>query len=204
MWLQQAFFRLNLSSEGGLYQAITTGGIAYELCRPLHPYPYWFMRDVATRFVSCSMRAVLMIPFALLIPAPYNLSLPVSPLALLASLFALTLGICISSTSIQVLNAYIMRTLDVRGLSNIYSGCLFLFSGNLLPLTLFPESWQPILRTLPFSQVLDIPIRLYTGQLPISEMPTVILTQVIWLLGLILLGLWAWNANLKRLVVQGG
>ena len=204
VWLQQAFFRLMLGGDNGIYQAINDGGIAYELCRPLHPYIYWSMRDVACRFASSSVRAALMIPLALLIPAPYNLSLPVSTVALVMSFTTLLLGICISTATIQILNAYVIRTLDRRGLANIFSGCLFLFSGNLLPLTLFPESWQPLLRAQPFAQVLDIPIRLYTGQLPVSEMPVIILTQVMWLLVLTILGLWAWNANLKRLVVQGG
>ena len=40
VWLQQAFFRMLFASDPELLDKIRTGGIAYDLCRPLDIY--WF------------------------------------------------------------------------------------------------------------------------------------------------------------------
>ena len=204
VWIQQAFFRMGIGGDYGLSNAIYTGSIAYELCRPLHPYAYWYTRDIAYRSVASFSRAALMLPIALLLPVGWGISAPASLPALLAALCALLMGVLIASASFQIIQAYTMRTLDFRGLSNVYSAMLVLFTGNLLPLTLFPESWQPVLRAVPFAQILDIPIRLYTGALPLSSLPGIFAMQLAWLATFVVVGLWAWNANLKRLVVQGG
>ena len=57
VWLQQAFFRMVTSSEGGMLDSVRTGGVAYELCRPVNLYGYYFCRDAAFKIVSCGMRA---------------------------------------------------------------------------------------------------------------------------------------------------
>ena len=77
-------------------------------------------------------------------------------------------------------------------------------SGNLLPLTLFPDSWQRVISFLPYSQVLDAPIRLYTGEWALAQAPRALGIQCAWIVILIILGLWLWRKNQKRLIVQGG
>jgi ABC-2 type transport system permease protein len=41
VWLQQAFFRMILSSDGELADKIRTGAIAYDLCRPVSLYGFY-------------------------------------------------------------------------------------------------------------------------------------------------------------------
>jgi ABC-2 type transport system permease protein len=78
------------------------------------------------------------------------------------------------------------------------------FSGNLLPLTLFPDRWQAVIRWLPYSQLLDAPIRLYTGAYAPAEAVWIIPMQFLWAAVLMGLGMWLWDSNRKRLIVQGG
>ena len=42
VWLQQAFFRMLLATDSELGDKIRTGGIAYDLCRPMHFYGYYY------------------------------------------------------------------------------------------------------------------------------------------------------------------
>ena len=44
VWLQQAFFRMLLSSDPELLDKIRTGGIAYDMCRPVSLYGYYYAR----------------------------------------------------------------------------------------------------------------------------------------------------------------
>jgi len=47
VWLQQAFFRMLLSSDAELMDKIRTGGIAYDLCRPVYLYGFYYARIMA-------------------------------------------------------------------------------------------------------------------------------------------------------------
>ena len=49
---------------------------------------------------------------------------------------------------------------DTSGLLLIYSRVTMILGGMLIPLELFPESWQPVLRVLPFSSMVYGPARL--------------------------------------------
>ena len=44
VWLQQAFFRMLLSSDGELADKVRTGNIAYDLCRPMNLYGFYYIR----------------------------------------------------------------------------------------------------------------------------------------------------------------
>ena len=68
VWLQQAFFRMLLASDGDLLDKIRTGSIAYDLCRPLQLYGYYYVRIMAQKLVGSLMRAAPMLVFASLLP----------------------------------------------------------------------------------------------------------------------------------------
>ena len=81
---------------------------------------------------------------------------------------------------------------------------MMILSGNILPLTLFPDSWQRAITLLPYAQMLDAPIRLYTGEYTLLRAPEVILLQAGWTLLLVLAGMMLWRRNQDRLIIQGG
>ncbi|MGX8703280.1 MAG: ABC-2 family transporter protein, partial [bacterium] len=91
-----------------------------------------------------------------------------------------------------------------KGFRTILNLLMMFFSGNILPLTLFPESWQRILTLFPYAQILDAPIRLYSGQYSPAEAPWILLLQAVWTIALIAAGCLLWNLNQKKLVIQGG
>lgn len=204
VWLQQALFRLLLSSDSELAQTINTGGMAYEMCRPVSLYGFYYARIAAMKLVGSAMRAAPMVLIAALLPAGYRLSAPVSLPALLAFLSGIALGLLCVTALEMITVSVTMRTLDNRGISAMLNLLMVTFSGNLLPLTLFPDAWQGVIRYLPYTQLLDAPIRLYTGQAALSEAPQMLLIQGVWVAALALGGMYLWKTNLKRIVVQGG
>jgi ABC-2 type transport system permease protein len=63
---------------------------------------------------------------------------------------------------------------DTVGLQLIYSRLTMILGGMLIPLELFPASWQPLLQSLPFAAVVYGPARLFVA-------PQVALLQdVLW------------------------
>ena len=204
VWLQQAFFRALLGSDPALGEAIMTGGIAYELCRPVNTYFYWYLRTLAQKVVGSVMRAIPMLVFAAIMPRGLTMDPPHSLSSFLLFLLSLTLGFGVISAIANILNAITMRTLDPRGIGNVVQMIFFFLSGNIIPLMLFPESFQNIIRYQPFAQALDMPIRLYTGSFSSGEVLPSLCVQALWLVLLIALGQIWWQKNLRRVTIQGG
>ena len=204
VWLQQAFFRMLLASDGDLLDKIRTGSIAYDLCRPLQLYGYYYARVMAQKLVGSLMRAALMLVFASLLPKGWGIEAPVSQAAFLVAMMGLLLGLLCVCALENITMAFTMRTLDSRGVQAMLNLLMMTLSGNILPLTLFPDSWQKVITLLPYAQLLDAPIRLYSGQWPLTEAPRVLLTQCVWTLLLAGLGLLLWRQNQKQLIIQGG
>lgn len=204
VWLQQAFFRVLFTSDSDLSETILSGAVAYELCRPVDPYFCWFLRGLAQKMIGGFMRAVPMFLCASLLPSSIRISSPASPQAFLLFLLSLFLGLLCTSAIGNIQNGVTMRTLDPRGISNIIQMIFFFLSGNLLPLTLFPQGWQAFIRWQPFAQALDMPIRLYTGSFTPGEILPALCVQAGWLILLTGAGWLLWRRNLRQVTIQGG
>ena len=204
VWLQQAFFRMLLASDPDLLDKIRTGSIAYDLCRPLSLYGFYYARIMAQKITGSLMRAIPMLVFAALLPEGWGICLPASVPGLLLSVLALLLGLLCVSALENITMAFTMRTLDPRGVQAMLNLLMMTLSGNILPLTLFPDSWQKVITLLPYAQLLDAPIRLYTGDMPVSEAARILGIQAVWIVLLTVLGVRLWNRHQRKIVLQGG
>ena len=204
VWLQQAFFRMLLASDPDLLDKIRSGSIAYDLCRPMNLYGFYYVRIMAQKITGSLMRAIPMLAFACLLPEGWGICLPASVPGLLLGLLALFLGLLCVSALENITMAFTMRTLDPRGVQAMLNLLMMTLAGNILPLTLFPDSWQKVITVLPYAQLLDAPIRLYTGDTPVSEAARILLIQSAWILALTALGIRLWNRHQQRIVLQGG
>ena len=204
VWLQQAFFRMLLAADAELLDKIRTGGIAYDLCRPLHLYGFYYARIMAQKLMGSLLRAFPMLVFAFLLPGSWGINLPASVPALILSAAALLLGLLCVCAMENITMAFTMRTLDQRGIQAMLNLLMMILCGNVLPLTLYPDSWQRVITLLPYAQLLDAPIRLYTGEYSPEQAPGILLLQAGWILVLVLAGNWFWRRNQQKLVLQGG
>ena len=204
VWLQQAFFRMLVATDPELQDKIRTGAIAYDLCRPLGLYGYYYARIMAQKMTGSILRALPMLVFAALLPEGWGLSLPASVPALLLALFGLVIGLFCVSAMENITMAFTMRTLDPRGMQAMLNLLMMILAGNILPLTLFPDSWQRIITLLPHAQMLDTPIRLYTGEYTLAQGPAALLIQCGWTALLVFAGRAFWRTNQRKLVIQGG
>jgi ABC-2 type transport system permease protein len=91
IWLQQAFLGIIMLwyQDGELLSAITSGNVAYELCRPYGLFSFWVVRLLAMRLSNVLLRCLPILIIASLLPVSYRMSFPASPMA--AFLFMLSL-----------------------------------------------------------------------------------------------------------------
>ena len=70
VWLQQAFlsFIFLYDWDGELLDMIITGGIGYELCRPVHVYQVWYVKLLSKRLSRGVLRFAPVIGLGLLCP----------------------------------------------------------------------------------------------------------------------------------------
>ncbi len=204
VWLQQAFFRMLFATDPDLLDKIRSGSIAYDLCRPVSLYGFYYARIMAQKMTGSIMRAVPMLLFAAFLPEGWGIAPPSSVPGLFLSMLALLLGLLCVSALENITMAFTMRTLDPRGIQGMLNMLMMTFSGNILPLTLFPDSWQHVIAFLPYAQLLDAPIRLYTGDAIPPEAVRILPAQAGWVLVLTALGVWLWNRHQRRIVLQGG
>lgn len=204
VWMQQMFFRALFGSDAALAEQIRTGGIACSLCLPVDQHAYWLCRDMARKTVGPLMRTAPMLLLQLLLPADIRIALPESPLAFAQFLLAIILGIFCMAQINAISSAITMKTLDDRGISSMIQLTLMLLSGNIIPLTLFPDSVRALIQYQPFAQILDAPIRMYLHAQGAGEWLLNMAVQLGWIVLLTALGRSMWRRQLQHMTVQGG
>ncbi len=204
VWIQQMFFRMMFSTDGELGNLILSGGVAYMLVRPVDQHRFWVCRDVGGRLVGAMMRMIPMLLIQLILPPALRMSLPESPLALVQFLLSVGLGAVCLCELMAIIDAVNMKTLDRRGISAILNLTMMTFSGNVIPLTLFPDGLQALIRYQPFAQALDAPIRMYQHAASMPEWLLNVGVQIAWILVLRAIGRAMWRRQLNNMIVQGG
>lgn len=95
-------------------------------------------------------------------------------------------------------------TTYIFGMLMAKDALLSFLTGQLIPLSFFPEVVQRIFNYLPFSSMVYTPVMIYLGKYSGSELLFVLLRQAVWVVALYLLGSLIWRKVTKRLVVLGG
>ncbi|MFL9990468.1 ABC transporter permease [Paraburkholderia sediminicola] len=209
-WLGQALFTLQpWSGDPEVAGAVRTGAVGYDRLRPVDTYAWWFIRATAWMTSRALPRAALMfVAAAVLLPlaglGEWSWRAPAD--ALQAGLFAisLVLMILLGAAFTMLINLCIAATLTDRGINTLAPAFVILFSGNLIPLGLFPDWLQPVLVAQPFAGMLDIPTRIYIGALTGASAWGGLALQVFWTLVFVMLGRKGIGRVMNRLEVQGG
>lgn len=81
---------------------------------------------------------------------------------------------------------------------------LAFLTGQLIPISFFPEILQNIFQYLPFSSMIYTPVMIYLGKYTGQTLYFMLLRQFIWVILLYVLGSLIWKKVTKRLVVLGG
>lgn len=95
-------------------------------------------------------------------------------------------------------------TTYIFGLEMIKDAVLLFLTGQLIPLSFFPDVVQKVFSYLPFSSMTYTPVMIYLGKYQGMELLKVLLIQLAWVVLLYLFGSLIWKKVTKRLIVLGG
>ena len=206
IWLQQAFLTLFAMWhwEADIAESVKTGTVAYELLRPTDIYSMWMSRSAANRLGRASLRMIPVIVVGVLIPSPYGLRLNISPAAFglfLLSSVLMVLVVCAFSLLVFALGFYLT---DTNGICVLSVAAADLLGGAVVPLPFMPEGFRRFAELTPFASMQNVPLRIFSGDIPLQEIPSVMGLQVFWAAALILAGYLLTRNGLRRTVILGG
>lgn len=206
VWLQQAFlvFIMLWFRDNELFQLITSGNIAYELCRPCDIYSFWYAKLLAQRLSSALLRSYPILIVAFFLPEPYRMTLPPDITTFLLFLATLILGLFLIVAISMMIYISVFVTMSPVGSLLMFGVIGEFFAGLIIPIPLFPDWLQRIAYLLPFRLTADLPFRVYSGHIPTTEAILSIGVQIIWLLALVGIGKFSMRKALQKVVVQGG
>lgn len=206
IWLQQGLLMLFSAwvFDNDIFEGIISGGVAYELCRPVNLYAMWFTRTLAARYSRVLLRMVPLFLVTVFIPAPYGLGAPVSLAAFLVFLLSLLLGSLVMAAFSMLIYLSTFYTLSAIGMRFLFVSVVEFASGALIPLPFFPERVQAVLSLLPFASTSSTPFLIYVGYYTGGGIGQMLLLQCFWLAALTGGGLLLMRHALSRVVVQGG
>jgi ABC-2 type transport system permease protein len=206
IWLQQSLlaFIMLWFRDNELFDLITSGNIAYELCRPCEIYGFWYAKLLAQRLSSALLRCFPILIVSFFLPEPYRMTFPPNLTTGLVFLLSLILGLFLLVAISMFIYISVFITMSPVG-STLMIGVLGeFFAGLIIPIPLMPDWLQNIAYLLPFRLTADFPFRVYSGHIPQDEAIIGLLVQLCWLVFLVWLGRVALNEALRRVVVQGG
>ena len=206
IWLQQAFLTLFAlwNWEHDILESVKTGSVSYELLRPTDIYSMWMARSVANRLARAALRMVPVLVVSSLLPSPWGLRLPASPAAFalfLLSAALMVLVVCAYSLLVYALTFYLT---DPNGIMVLSVAAADLLGGAIVPLPFLPDGLRQFAQLTPFASMQNVPLRLFTGDIPLSQAPAYMGLQVFWILALMTAGYLLTRNGLRRTVILGG
>jgi ABC-2 type transport system permease protein len=210
VWLGQALLAmLPWNADAEIRAMVRSGAVAYELCRPIDLYSLWYARALALRTAPTVLRAVPMcLIAAVILPLigldDWRLASPPSLGAAVAFGATLVCTLLLGCALTTLINITLLWTISGEGAVILLATLVTFLSGMIIPLPLFPDWAQPIIRALPFAGLVDLPFRVFTGHIPPGAAVSVLQHQIFWTIAIVLFGRWLLSRGMRRVVVQGG
>lgn len=123
-----------------------------------------------------------------------------------AALFLSSVFLAFNLVVLLALNSsmLIFWTKSFSGIRYSRSTLISLFSGALFPLYLLPEGLRQVFYLLPFSLMVDAPVRIYLGEVAGLEAVRLLGYQLAWIAAFYVALRFSWRKARNKLTVQGG
>lgn len=196
-----AWYIIGGSIHYQLSSSIKDGELASQLLKPYLAILRYILAEQAWKVVTLVLALPMYGVLVWLMRDSIVLSLPWPTLALvlLSALLGALLFICIE----LCLGMVAFWTTDISNLSSFYDVVMWLGSGTLVPLALFPAGVHAFLVLLPFRYTFSLPLEIGLRTLPTTQIGPGLIGQAIWL-GVAMVTVMAlWRRGLRRYSAVG-
>ena len=182
-------------------ERVKTGEVALDLSRPYDYQGWWAAVAYGKALFYCWARGIP--PFVVGALA-LDVRLPDQPWvwpAFLASV-VLAVGVAFGWGFLLQLSAFWI--VDVRGPNQIGWVAAHFLSGMFVPLFLFPDGAERVVRVLPFASMMQLPAEVFLGRHAGLDLLGVYAIQAAWLVALVAAGRLVMARAVRKVVIHGG
>jgi ABC-2 type transport system permease protein len=181
--------------------SVYTGDVSSDLLKPMNYFGFWLAADCGRATAALLVRGVtIMLGYALLFPitAPRDLA------QWLALVVALALAWLVNFSWRFLVNLVAFWTPDARGVVRFGYVVMWIMSGFIMPLRLYPDWFIRLCQFTPFPAMVATPLDVYLNVLTGPAAIEALLGQALWAVLLVAAGQAVLRLGVRRLVIQGG
>jgi len=198
-WIIRSFYFNNIDQE--LSQQVAEGKLVMDLIKPVNIQMMYIAQALGE---SIFRLALLTAPTAVVLLLVFPLKKPASWTNAVAFLVSAGLTFFIVAGINFAVGTLAIRLLSILGLLRAKYFLLELFSGLLIPISFFPQSFQTVLNFMPFQYISYVPLLIYLGKIQGVGLLKAIGMQIFWVLVMFAIGdiMWKWSS--RKITIQGG
>lgn len=183
-----------------IMEQVRNGTIELDILKPIDFQFYMFVKNMGRILVRFTF---LVFPSLVIAYFFFSLKLP-SVIQLIGFIISLLFSLIVSFLLNFIIGILSMVTMNIRNISWGYNALLRFFSGQMVPLWIFPSILKKIGNALPFKCIYSIPISIYISNYKGAEVLGALKSQCFWIIFLIVCSRVFLYKILNKLVVQGG
>ncbi|OGH27594.1 MAG: hypothetical protein A3C27_02065 [Candidatus Levybacteria bacterium RIFCSPHIGHO2_02_FULL_39_36] len=180
---------------------INNGTLSNFLLRPINFFLYHFARDAGDKAMNIFFSLGELTILYLLLRPPIFLQTNIE--ALLLSLFAAALALLLYFFINLLLGFIGFWSPEVWAPRFIFITILTFFAGGLFPLDILPKPIFSIIELLPFTYLLYFPLKIYLGQLMLSEIFKGLMISGFWTVIFYFIARLVWQKGLRIYTAYG-
>jgi ABC-2 type transport system permease protein len=169
------------------------------LLRPVHPVH----ADIAQNISYKLLTSAVMLPVAAVLTLVFRPAFHASAWEVIAFIPALALAFCVRFAIEWTLALMAFWVTRVSAVNEVYYVAMLFLSGQMAPLSLFPEPIRVVASLLPFRWIASFPVELILGRLSSSEIAIGLAAQLVWLAISVALVSFIWRAGVRRYSAVG-
>lgn len=174
---------------------INSGALSNFLIKPINYFFYHFSRDLGDKAINIIFTIGELAVLYLMLKPPIFIQTDIN--YLLLTLLSVSAALLLHYFISFLLGTIGFISPEVWGPRFIFIIIVGFFAGSLFPLDILPNSIFGVLKFLPFTYLLYFPLKIYLGQLSISESLLGIAITALWIFAFAAVVNFVWKKGLK-------
>ncbi|MBD2865831.1 ABC-2 family transporter protein [Paenibacillus sp. IB182363] len=198
-WMARAFYFNNLDRE--IATEIRDGSVAVQFIRP---YNYLVVKMMQGFGEGLFRLLLFSVPGMIIASLLFPVQLPKEPAVWVVFMIMMFFSFLINSQINMLTGLFAFFVENNEGMMRMKRVAVDLFSGLIIPVSLFPGFMARVLEWLPFQAITYLPGSVFTGRVTGAAVYQAMFVQFVWFVVLIVPIWWMWRKARSRLFVQGG
>ena len=186
-------------TSGEMIEGIRTGDINKFLIRPISYFWYHFMMFIGVNSLYYTVYSSLLIGLIIIFPGMIFPEL----INILGFILALLVSIFLSYSIYYIMICFAFWFGEVRSIVVAYNLTMLVLSGQYIPIRLFPEPIIKFMEITPFIYLVDFPVSIATGRMPLDMWLANFIISIGWCIIMWLAGILIYNKGIKSYEAYG-